>query len=716
MTGTELEKLVVRITGDPAEYLKALGDAQAKTLEAANHIESAAERIEGFMGSIKGFAASAVTSLLEVVGVGGALAAVFKGINLAAEAEKNTVAFGTMLGSMEDGKRLVQDLQQFAAATPLNTPDIQQAAKTLLQFGTAADDLLPLLKQLGDVTGGDAQRFNQMALAFGQASASGRLMGQDLLQMINAGFNPLKEISRTTGKSMAQLKEDMEKGRISVNDLKAAFQSATGPGGQFFDLMSKQSRTLSGLFSTMQDDIGAALRTLGESAAEGLKLRDAMIAVSNAAKSLMTVLQENGPQVAIFIKAVGALAGIAAVGGALAGLNAGIVAVATSAASATVAVGAFVAASWPILLAAAGAAAAIKGLVDMEDALTGRSERAAEAMREIDARAGAAADALDRIFSKKVQAVIDIEKPEERQQAARDALKEVNNELKGAQELLKSAREDVMRLGTKQARSDLATAQAQVDILAQKQAQFKKLAEDSADAKFEVTKAQEKLAEDSDKLIAKLREEVAVWGLTRDAAEIAKAEFDGMSEATLDQIRALQAQRRELEDGQRELDDYLKLVDEGQKLTKEMRSPWEKYADEIERLNALLDAGVIDEGTYGAAVEKAEAALDRAGQAAKRAKQEVQQFDAALVGSAEAATRIQQYQDMLRGVRGGDGAAMGRQMGQAAARGQQQPTPPPAQDVGHQRRTEDLLQKILLELQNLNRKGSPVLKPAAALR
>src|SRR5690606_5732956 len=143
-------------------------------------------------------------------------------------------------------------LRRFAEVTPFEFTDLQDAAKTLLNFGIEGDKVLPLLQMLGDASGGNAQRFQQMALAFAQMSASGRLMGQDLLQMINAGFNPLLVISQQTGLSIGDLKKKMEQGQISVEMVTEAFRIATSEGGLFFGMMDKQSQTLTGRWSTLQ--------------------------------------------------------------------------------------------------------------------------------------------------------------------------------------------------------------------------------------------------------------------------------------------------------------------------------------------------------------------------------------------------------------------------------------------------------------------------------
>ncbi len=286
---TEIERMVVRLVGDAGSYTKMLKDAQTGATQAGKEIGKAANHIEGINKTIDGFAASAkgyVASLAGLAGVSFGFGLVQQSVALSANAEKMETSFGTMLQSADKGKQLVADLQKFAANTPLNTGDTQRAARTLLQFGVAGDDVIRIMRQLGDAAGGESERFNRMALAFGQMSATGRLMGEELNQMIEAGFNPLQEISRTTGKSVAQLKKEMEQGKVTIDMVKEAFKTATGPGGQFNDLMLKASKSAEGLFSTMQDDVDQAKKALGDFLIDGLKLKSVMGGVSAAAKEV----------------------------------------------------------------------------------------------------------------------------------------------------------------------------------------------------------------------------------------------------------------------------------------------------------------------------------------------------------------------------------------------------------------------------------------------
>ena len=119
------------------------------------------------------------------------------------------VALATLCGVEAEGKAFFAEVKEFAVKTPLQLNDIAGAAQTLLGFGISAEKIMPILRQLGDVSMGNAERFKSLSLAFAQATSAGKLQGQDLLQMINAGFNPLNEIAKKTGKSISQLKDDM---------------------------------------------------------------------------------------------------------------------------------------------------------------------------------------------------------------------------------------------------------------------------------------------------------------------------------------------------------------------------------------------------------------------------------------------------------------------------------------------------------------------------
>lgn len=175
------------------------------------------------------------------------------GIKFNSTMEDAATNFTTMLGSADKAQSMVSSLQQMAAQTPFGMEDLQSGAQTLLSFGESADSILPTLKMLGDVSLGNKDKFDSLVLAFAQMRSTGKLTGQDLMQMINAGFNPLQVISEKTGKSIGELKEIMEKGGISSDMVTAAFKSATSEGGRFFNGMENASKTFAGRLSTLKD-------------------------------------------------------------------------------------------------------------------------------------------------------------------------------------------------------------------------------------------------------------------------------------------------------------------------------------------------------------------------------------------------------------------------------------------------------------------------------
>lgn len=212
---------------------------------------------------------TAVTAIGAVTGALSAGAAV--GVKYNAQMEQYITSFGTMLGSAEKATELVNDLKVMGAETPFETSDLAKGSQTLLAFGTAADDLLPTLQMLGDVSQGNKERFDSLTLAFAQVSSAGKLTGQDLLQFVNAGFNPLNEICKKTGESMAEARDRMSEGGISAEEVAAAFKSATSEGGQFYQAMEAQSQTFNGQLSTLKDNVMSFIGDLTQGVTGTLK-------------------------------------------------------------------------------------------------------------------------------------------------------------------------------------------------------------------------------------------------------------------------------------------------------------------------------------------------------------------------------------------------------------------------------------------------------------
>lgn len=185
-------------------------------------------------------------------------------INVRTQMESYEVSLEAMLSSKEKADAMLGTFREMATTTPLTLGALAGGAKTMLGFGLASESVVPHLKAIGDISGGNAERFNSLVLSFSQMSSVGKLMGQDLLQMINAGFNPLEEISRKTGKSIGVLKEEMSKGAITSKMVQDAFISVTQEGGRFNGMLEKQGQGLMGLQAQFQGAWETMLNNIGQ--------------------------------------------------------------------------------------------------------------------------------------------------------------------------------------------------------------------------------------------------------------------------------------------------------------------------------------------------------------------------------------------------------------------------------------------------------------------
>ena len=158
-------------------------------------------------------------------------------------------------GDAEATDNLIGKIREYGKATVYDRSGLIEAQKTMMAFGLDAEYAFGKLKNIGDIALGDKQKMQSLALAFSQMSSTGKLMGQDLLQMINAGFNPLEVISQKTGKSIAELKEEMGKGAISAEMVAQAFEWATEEGGRFYQGAETAAQTTAGKIAKVKDQI-----------------------------------------------------------------------------------------------------------------------------------------------------------------------------------------------------------------------------------------------------------------------------------------------------------------------------------------------------------------------------------------------------------------------------------------------------------------------------
>lgn len=253
-----------------------------KSVEGA--IDNATNKNKKFADSFDdiGKKGSQVNKIMKGLGIGLSVAALVSftknSLAEAALAENQKIAFKVLTGDKFKGDALYGNIRHMADTTPFESRELMQSGKMLLGFGEKQSRIMPDLKALGDIASAQedsTQSLLGLSHAYGEVIASGRLLGRNTLEMINWGFNPLKEISIMTGKSMEDLKKAEERGAISAEMVRKAFEHATAAGGKYHDMMKEQAGTLSGQWSTFMDLVHAKMRSFGE-------------ALSPVAKSLMS--------------------------------------------------------------------------------------------------------------------------------------------------------------------------------------------------------------------------------------------------------------------------------------------------------------------------------------------------------------------------------------------------------------------------------------------
>ena len=279
------------------EFIIKMKDYASSNLQkVAASVGMVQKKVEGFQNSMN--SASKTTqsatsgmmsnfgSLIGIVGAVGIALAVIGGMktlfNMGVEMEQTNIKFEVLLGSVDKATALLKDLNTYANDTPYTNEGIIKGAETMLGFGIAQKDIMGNMKMLGNVAMGNEQKLSSLSLVYSQVQATGRLMGQDLLQMINTGFNPLQTISENTGISMGVLKQKMEDGAISSDMVAEAFRLATSEGGRYHNMSERMAETAGGKWSTMMGTLQNVISRIGMKFAQWITpLIDIGIAVVN---------------------------------------------------------------------------------------------------------------------------------------------------------------------------------------------------------------------------------------------------------------------------------------------------------------------------------------------------------------------------------------------------------------------------------------------------
>lgn len=358
---TDIAKMFQQLNSDVKAMRKSLDSIDSKNVRrVGDDLETVSKQSKKATSGIKGFAdkCNKMTGALSAIAAvqlgsvftgmaGGILNMGIASVQAAAQMRQYEIAFQTMLKSAEAGTQMLRDLQQFAAETPFDVPGVVSAGQQLMAFGFKAEEIIPMLTNLGDAASGlglGTEGVSRLAYALGQMQTSGKLNAQDMMQLTSAGISAWDMLAQAAGKTVAEMKDLCSKGAI---DSKAAVQTiVAGMNDQFGGMMAKTSDEVSGLLANIEETAGNTSAAVGKYLTEAFNIKGILKDVSDRlgefqqkmqtateqGKSLRDVIKECVP--APVIAAIGAFAAVlvvvsvAAVAtlGAVLGLSAGIVA------------------------------------------------------------------------------------------------------------------------------------------------------------------------------------------------------------------------------------------------------------------------------------------------------------------------------------------------------------------------------------------------------
>lgn len=359
---TDIAKMFQQLNSDVKAMRKRLDSIDSKNVRrVGDDLETVSKQSKKATSGIKGFAdkCNKMTGALSAIAAvqlgsvftgmaGGILNMGIASVQAAAQMRQYEIAFQTMLKSAEAGTQMLRDLQQFAAETPFDVPGVVSAGQQLMAFGFKAEEIIPMLTNLGDAASGlglGTEGVSRLAYALGQMQTSGKLNAQDMMQLTSAGISAWDMLAQAAGKTVAEMKDLCSKGAI---DSKATVQTiVAGMNDQFGGMMAKTSDEVSGLLANIEETAGNTSAAVGKYLTEAFNIKGILKDVSDRlgefqqkmqtateqGKSLGDVIKECVPAPVIAVigafAAVLAVVSVAAVAtlGAVLGLTAGIVAI-----------------------------------------------------------------------------------------------------------------------------------------------------------------------------------------------------------------------------------------------------------------------------------------------------------------------------------------------------------------------------------------------------
>ena len=245
-----VEEMILRLRD---QFTKVMGDAERKTVKTRKATAALDKRVGSLQKTaLRAFGAFSAAVMIKQVGQAGI------------EMEQTRVAFKTFIGDAETANKVLADLNEFSNVTPFTNNEVIQAGRSLLAFGSNTKTVMPQIKAIGDLAAGTGKNFNELATMYGKAQVSGTLYADDINRLLEAGVPVIDEFSKSLGVPKEQVKKLASQGKIGFAQLEDAFKSLTSEGGQFYNLMSAQSKTVGGRISTLRGQLQTVSIAIGE--------------------------------------------------------------------------------------------------------------------------------------------------------------------------------------------------------------------------------------------------------------------------------------------------------------------------------------------------------------------------------------------------------------------------------------------------------------------
>lgn len=274
----QVGEIVAPIVADLKGFTSGLASAKSQGISVAKDIKQSFQDIGKGMQNMGRNMSLAITAPLAGAGL--------MALKTASNYERLQIQINTLSGSAEKGAKIFKQLQEFSAGTPFQLDDLVRANNILVGMGQSTEDAFDNLQMLGDVASATGSNINELAVTFGQASAEGKLMTRDIREFINRGIPMTKLLADSMGVAQNQIFKLAEEGKISFEVVRKALQDATSGTGMYAGATEDAANSISGVFSTLKDNVSASLAELGNSIVDTLDLKEMIKGITEGVQQI----------------------------------------------------------------------------------------------------------------------------------------------------------------------------------------------------------------------------------------------------------------------------------------------------------------------------------------------------------------------------------------------------------------------------------------------